>query len=549
MANEKGAVSPQDDIGIRGDESLVENQREPSMVKFKSVPEEGDTSYPDDYVVVPILGRNKRDELFAVDLNYEGQIAVNIDHVHLGRQAYKWERGELTAIDDASRYSIARAVGDSGWVTGERATGFVFRPFVWEKGIARTAGRFSPTLRTWDMPNAINSHGDVVGSSRYAPIVNPGWERAVYWRRTETETESGTTVRWPIRDLGTLGGDLWCERPVSIARDINNEGQIVGSSPAPGAEPGTWETRAFLWQEDEIDRPGTSEAKMIDLGTLGGAFSSATKINEAGQIIGRSTMAEGDGRIPHSTGFFWSDGVLHRVPAFEGEQSSLFALNDDGWVVGSAETEETYDDGRAVRRAFRWSEESMKKSQDLGTLGGRSSVAFDINNAGQIVGSAETADGRNQAFLWINDTMYSLAREEWKESSAQAINEAGQVLVRATVDVDQREETDLRYFLATPWKLAWPLWPDDAELIASAIAETSITMTWPEPDHRDGVGEYQLSQDGRPIVTVPAGERTYTVEDLLPGEVYEFKVDACSIEGIWSADGPRLTVETSGKRE
>ena len=45
---------------------------------------------------------------------------------------------------------------------------------------------------------------------------------------------------------------------------------------------------------------------------------------------------------------------------------------------------------------------------DLGTLGGDSSIAYGLNQSGDVVGVAEDADGVNRAFVWSNGAMVAL---------------------------------------------------------------------------------------------------------------------------------------------
>ena len=71
-----------------------------------------------------------------------------------------------------------------------------------------------------------------------------------------------------------------------------------------------------------------------------------------------------------------------------------------GQVVGLATIGAT-----GVWHAFLWADGVMT---DLGTLGGLRSAAYAINDAGQVVGHANTADGADHAFLWQDGRMTDL---------------------------------------------------------------------------------------------------------------------------------------------
>lgn len=68
--------------------------------------------------------------------------------------------------------------------------------------------------------------------------------------------------------------------------------------------------------------------------------------------------------------------------------------------------------------------------QNLGTLGGRESVAMAINDSGMVVGQSETTDQEGHAIVWTAATgMVDIGRPGYR-SSAIDVNNSGQVLLR-----------------------------------------------------------------------------------------------------------------------
>jgi probable HAF family extracellular repeat protein len=190
-----------------------------------------------------------------------------------------------------------------------------------------------------------------------------------------------------IINLGTLGGNF------SSASGIGDHGRVVGESTTrSGAE------HAFLW----------SHGKMRDLGTLGGKFSEAAAINDHGQIVGASETRSG---ALHA--FLWYRGNMRDLGTLGGGHSFASSINDHGKVVGASTV-------RCASRpcpshAFIWSHGRM---HDLGTLpGGSNSDATAINSHGAVIGYAETrkADG---SFIYYQGRMHNLGA--W---TATAIND------------------------------------------------------------------------------------------------------------------------------
>jgi probable HAF family extracellular repeat protein len=199
------------------------------------------------------------------------------------------------------------------------------------------------------------------------------------------------TVDGEIRDLGTLGGEY------SSARRVNSRDQVVGWASLWGDE----EWHAFLWD------PTTGV--MRDLGTLGGTVSEACAINEAGQVVGTSNTVEGRARA-----FLWQNGQMVALPLPTGyTQSEAFGINASGQIVGNV-----YDG--AGSRPFRWTPSipngTVGTLQLLSATGNGS--AYAINRFGDTVGQLGS-----QAVLWPGSGGPAVILIGGTAASANSIND------------------------------------------------------------------------------------------------------------------------------
>lgn len=254
---------------------------------------------------------------------------------------------------------------------------------------------------TQSMATAANLIGQTVGGAlttkanpyaaapmagcRWNPILGSGakWftfaENAFIYAPGTTETHA--TYWWGGMkiDMGTLGG------PDSVAFDINTRGQAVGWSYASfqANELGVPDVRPFVWS--------VWDRKMHDLGSLGGACSLAVAINERGQVVGASTLADNVTERP----FLWTkkDG-MRDLGTLGGSLAHANDINDRGEVIGYSTMlsvsagEPAYYKGRA----FYWYKGKMT---NLGTFGDDYTDAADINNRGEIVGEVFSVYGES----------------------------------------------------------------------------------------------------------------------------------------------------------
>ena len=102
---------------------------------------------------------------------------------------------------------------------------------------------------------------------------------------------------------------------------------------------------------------------------------------------------------------------------------------------------------------------------DLGTLGGLSAPAYDINEAGDIVGSSTTAALKARAFVWRNGSMTDLGTLAG-HSDAQAISDTGHVAGRS--------QTSTSKYHAVPWAggTTTDLTPSSDNAVANGVNDT-----------------------------------------------------------------------------
>jgi len=282
--------------------------------------------------------------------------------------------------------SYASAINDRGQIVGSSSTASgVFRPFLWQDGVMIDLGTFGGD---WSFAAGINERGQVVGTSQ----TSSGEYHAFLWEKGE------------LTDLGTLGGGF------SSATEINERGQVVGCSTGPWGQ----YNHAFLWES----------GVMTDLGTPATDYSCAAGINDRGQVAGTSISNTFSAVV-------WHDGVsadLGSLGTGTGETWAN-AINNRGQVVGysAIETGEFH--------WFLWEDGEMTDlTPDSTSFSPSGPAAYDINERGQVVGTLNgPTPNDTYAALWDHGSLIELAPFSAGQSSANAINNRGQVVGSAQV--------------------------------------------------------------------------------------------------------------------
>ena len=284
------------------------------------------------------LGTLGGSNAFAAGVSQGGRVVGCAETAEGEIHAFVWQGGTMTDLGrgaEASGNSCALAVNDRGAVAGRASTGELV---LWQGGVVRSLGIRGDV-------GDMNDSGVVVG--------------------TRTEGATSRAFVFANSELTELGDPA----VRSEATAVNARGQVVGGANG----------RAFVY-----------EAGMLrELGTLGGNMSVARAINASGEIVGQASNEMGQPTA------FIHRGSMQALPG--PSYSSAVAISASGKVVGSGEGVYGYvvSDGEVTRLA------------DLPAVaekGWRKLEPTAMNDRGWIVGTAENAAGDLRAFLLLPRT-------------------------------------------------------------------------------------------------------------------------------------------------
>ena len=394
-----------------------------------------------------------------------------------------WRRWRSHAVIGLAIASASIALASPG---GARAATSAYVPI--------DLGSTSPLLPAGSAV-AVNDAGEVVGTAGGAmawtqttgvtPLSNGGIPTAISpnGRIAGTADDYGPTssdlaFAWTSAadtapvELGTLGGNA------THANAINDAGEVVGQSSISNENP--YDVHAFVW---------TPAGGMIDIGTLGGPTSSATGVNASGVVVGWSDVPAGLLMARHAFRWTPAGGMADLGSIAAGSNSEATAISDSGQIVGNIELSGSLD----RYDAFSWTQAGgLVDIGELLDLPASSATA--VSDSGQVVGTGGGSQG--VAFSWTaaGGVVY-LGGLGGTDAHAFGVNDSGLIVGESTTP-DNTEHATIWTPVGAP-----PIAPSRPFLLDADPFRTPTTATSTGWGYRDfNVCGYAALADGTATV-------------------------------------------------
>ena len=307
--------------------------------------------------------------------------------------------------------AVAEGISDRGWVVGSAnlSGDQNGHAFLWRDGIMTDLGTLGGQNSQEQWP--VKDNRELIVGSAETSTLDPFNEDFCGFDSNSGVPQTGLICLgflWQdgvMTALATLGGNN------AQAVGVNDLGQVVGfaeqstqyqncsANSVPGQRPQILDIQAVVW--------GPNPGQIHTLAPLPGDISAwAIEINNYEQVIGVSGKCvspnfNASGATTPQHAVIWQHGTVTNIGTLGGSYVFPWAINSKGQVVGQSSPL-----GDTTVDAFLWQDGVMT---DLGVVPGDfGSLAFSLNDRGQVVGGSCTQNFNCRAFLWQNDVMTDL---------------------------------------------------------------------------------------------------------------------------------------------
>jgi probable HAF family extracellular repeat protein/autotransporter-associated beta strand protein len=298
----------------------------------------------------------------------------------------------------------------------------------------------------------INNMGQVIGQAPGGAFVyDPGATTPVTYLSDATATLKAINNNGQAVGVGSAGAFVYScltksmvtlDSRIIVPNGINDSGLVTGYGSFVVDSCGNHSTRGFIDDHGSITVLGTlSPASNTDPNFISKAYA----INNGGQVVGEASC----GTYNIKDAFLTQGGQMINLGTLGGATSTANAINDSGQVVGLAATLSL------GNHPFVYRNGSMADLANIIFNSCQATSANDINNFGQVVGAAMGLAGGSTVYLYdgaMTDLNTVVNTSGYRIYTASAVNDLGQI---AAIGVSNVNWTYTRALILTPATRTW----------------------------------------------------------------------------------------------